>query len=279
MRIGAGGRVGPRWVKGGGKSGPRRYLRRASHPILYWITAFPLLFTFFLCPYISTHQVSCRSSRCHPLDPFPASFPDRISEVSPIGNACGCPDRGILFEGMWEPMRTATTGLVGPGREEGDERASGGSPLGAPAPRGGGGVCGLPGVPRPRAEADPRGDAEAPRQDARATSSRSSGGRPGGTGGGGPAPGTTTCKPSATRSPRRRRRSGSGAGSRRWRRAGRLCRTLRARLEQMLAIPPEAAGRAPPEPAEETQEAIPDAVATPEAAKATAGAGRRGGTT
>ena len=33
-------------------------------------------------------------------------------------------------------------------------------------------------------------------------------------------PGTTTCKPSATRSPGRRRRSGSGAGSRPWRKAG-----------------------------------------------------------
>ena len=59
-----------------------------------------------------------------------------------------------------------------------------------------------------------------------------------------PAPGTPTCKPSATRSPRRRRRSGSGAGSRRWRRAGRLCRALRARLRQMLASPGDA-GRRP----------------------------------
>ena len=79
----------------------------------------------------------------------------------------------------------------------------------------------------------------------RATSSRSSGGRPSATGAGGRAPGTTTCKPSATRWPRRRRRSGSGAGSRRWRRAGRLCRALRARLEQMLAIAPGDAGRRP----------------------------------
>ena len=52
-----------------------------------------------------------------------------------------------------------------------------------------------------------------------------------------------------------------------------LCRALRARLEQMLAIPPETPAVATSEPAEETPEAIPEAVATPEAARATAGRG------
>ena len=41
----------------------------------------------------------------------------------------------------------------------------------------------------------------------------------------------------------------------------------------MLAIPPETPVVAPSEPAEETPEAIPEAVATPEAARATAGRG------
>ena len=50
-----------------------------------------------------------------------------------------------------------------------------------------------------------------------------------------------------------------------------LCRALRARLEQMLALPPETPAVAPPEPAQEMPEAIPDAVATPEEARATAG--------
>ena len=52
-----------------------------------------------------------------------------------------------------------------------------------------------------------------------------------------------------------------------------LCQKLRARLEQMLAIPPETPVVTPPEPAVETQAAIPDAVAPPEGAKATAGRG------
>ena len=52
-----------------------------------------------------------------------------------------------------------------------------------------------------------------------------------------------------------------------------LCRALRARLEQMLAIPPETPAVAPPEPAREMPEAIPEAVATPEEAKETAGRG------
>ena len=82
-----------------------------------------------------------------------------------------------------------------------------------------------------------------------------------------------TCKPSATRSPaeeaakwERRRLQALEEG---WQ----TCRALRARLEQMLAVPPEAPAVAPPEPAEETPEALPDAVAPPEAAKATAGRG------
>jgi len=52
-----------------------------------------------------------------------------------------------------------------------------------------------------------------------------------------------------------------------------LCRALRARLEQMLALPLEMPAVAPPEPAQEMPEAIPDAIATPEAVKATAGRG------
>ena len=58
-----------------------------------------------------------------------------------------------------------------------------------------------------------------------------------------------------------------------------LCRALRARLEQMLAMPPETPAVAPPEPAREVPEAIPDAGAPPEAARRRRGAGRRGGTT
>ena len=50
-----------------------------------------------------------------------------------------------------------------------------------------------------------------------------------------------------------------------------LCRALRARLEQMLAMPPETPAVAPPEPAQEKPEALPDAVATPEEAKKSAG--------
>ena len=42
---------------------------------------------------------------------------------------------------------------------------------------------------------------------------------------------------------------------------------------QMLASPPEAPAVAPPEPAREMPEAIPDAVATPEEARETAGRG------
>ena len=45
----------------------------------------------------------------------------------------------------------------------------------------------------------------------------------------------------------------------------------------MLAIPPETPAVAPPEPAGETPEAIPDAVATPEEARRRRDAGRRGG--
>ena len=52
-----------------------------------------------------------------------------------------------------------------------------------------------------------------------------------------------------------------------------LCRALRARLAQMLAIPPEMPAVAPPEPARKMPEAIPDAVATPEEAEETAGRG------
>ncbi len=50
----------------------------------------------------------------------------------------------------------------------------------------------------------------------------------------------------------------------------RLCRSLRARLTQMLAFPPETPVVARPRPAEETQEVIPDAVTTPGEAKETA---------
>ena len=50
-----------------------------------------------------------------------------------------------------------------------------------------------------------------------------------------------------------------------------LCRSLRARLEQMLALPLEMPAVATSEPARESQEVIPDAVATPENARATAG--------
>ena len=53
------------------------------------------------------------------------------------------------------------------------------------------------------------------------------------------------------------------------------CRALRARLAQMLAVPPEmeAPAVAPPEPAPQMPEALPDAVATPEAARPSAGRG------
>ena len=58
-----------------------------------------------------------------------------------------------------------------------------------------------------------------------------------------------------------------------------LCQALRARLEQMLASPRRLPAVAPPEPAREAPEAIPDAVAPPEEARKRRGAGRRGGTT
>ena len=51
------------------------------------------------------------------------------------------------------------------------------------------------------------------------------------------------------------------------------CRALRARLEQMLASPLEAPAVAPSEPAEEMPQAVPDAGATPEAARPTPGRG------
>ena len=54
------------------------------------------------------------------------------------------------------------------------------------------------------------------------------------------------------------------------------CRALRARLEQMLALPLEAPAVAPSEPAEEKPEATADAGATPEEAEATAGQWPRG---
>ena len=52
-----------------------------------------------------------------------------------------------------------------------------------------------------------------------------------------------------------------------------LCRALRARLEQMLASPPEMPAVAPPEPARERQEAVPDAVARPVEVRRSAGHG------
>jgi hypothetical protein len=52
-----------------------------------------------------------------------------------------------------------------------------------------------------------------------------------------------------------------------------LCQTLRARLAEMLAFTLEAPAAAPPEPAEATPEAVPEAVATPEKARPTAGRG------
>ena len=58
----------------------------------------------------------------------------------------------------------ATTGLTVRSEEAGDDARMESAPLGTPAPRGGAGLCGLPGVPRPRAGPDPRGDPEAPRQ-------------------------------------------------------------------------------------------------------------------
>ncbi len=53
----------------------------------------------------------------------------------------------------------------------------------------------------------------------------------------------------------------------------RTCQKLRARLERMLAIPLEAPVATPPEPAVETQAALPEAVAPPDEAKATTGRG------
>ena len=112
----------------------------------------------------------------------------------------------------------------------------------------------------------------------RATSSRSSGGRPAATGVRA-GPGTTTCRPSATRSPREEAAKWEQRRLQALEEGWQLCQELRARLEQMLAIPPETPAVAPPEPARERPEALPDAVATPEEAGASAGAGRRGGTT
>ncbi len=50
-----------------------------------------------------------------------------------------------------------------------------------------------------------------------------------------------------------------------------LCQALRARLMQRLALPPETPDVAASEPAQEMPEASPDAVATPEEARKTAG--------
>ena len=184
------------------------------------------------------------------------------------------PDRGDPL-----PERTERNGAARPGREEG--RAMGDERRDSPGSVG-------PGRGRRRMRPSWRTATSAPWRtheatrvasaSGRATSSRSSGGRPAGIGGGGSAPGTPTCRPSATRSPGRRRRSGSGVGSRPWRRAGRLCRALRARLKQMLALPPETPAVAPPEPAGQMPEALPEAVATPEEAEGRPDAGRRGGT-
>ena len=147
------------------------------------------------------------------------------------------PDRGILSH-EWESIGRRRRAR-GPGGGDGDGCANGEAPLGASAPRGGGGLCGLPGVPRPRAVAGPsrrRGSAWArpglPQADRAVVG-------PPANGDSGRAPGTTTCKPSATRSPaeeavkwERRRLQALEEG---WQ----ICRALRARLEQMLAVPPE----------------------------------------
>ncbi len=50
-----------------------------------------------------------------------------------------------------------------------------------------------------------------------------------------------------------------------------LCQSLRARIAQMLAIPPEAPAVAPPAPTRAMPEALPDAGATPEEAPKPAG--------
>ncbi len=50
-----------------------------------------------------------------------------------------------------------------------------------------------------------------------------------------------------------------------------LCQSIRARIAQMLAIPPEPPAVAPPAPARAMPEAIPDAAATPEGATKSAG--------
>ena len=68
---------------------------------------------------------------------------------------------------------------------------------GAAAPGGGRSLFGLPGVPRPRPEADPRGDAEGPRQEARLPQADRAMVVAPGLADPGHAPGTTTCKPSA----------------------------------------------------------------------------------
>ena len=99
--------------------------------------------------------------------PIPPSSPKTESpRPSATGNGGDDPRPGNPLLGVSGSRCGRRRRASRPGREEGDGRASGGAPLGAPAPGGGGGLCGLPGVPRPRAEADPRGDAEAPRQEA-----------------------------------------------------------------------------------------------------------------
>ena len=112
-----------------------------------------------------------------------------------------------------------------------------------------------------------------PRQEARATSSRSSGGRPSATGAGGSCAWDAHLQAERDEVPaeeaakwERRRLQALEEG---WQ----TCRALRARLEQMLAMPPETPAVAPPEPARETPEAIPEAVAPPEEAGESAGRG------
>ena len=203
--------------------------------------------------------------------PFLRILPKPLRGLPATGNGGVTPDRGSSSWSAWEPMRTATTGLAaraGGGRWAREWRCSPGSaspgrgrrPM---RPSWRTATSGRGGPTRRRGSASARG---------RATSSRSSGGRPCATGDGGVRLG----RPPASRARQGRRGGGGEVGAAPPPGVGgglAACRALRARLEQMLAMPPETPAVAPPEPAGEMPEAIPDAGATPEEARETAGRG------
>ena len=204
------------------------------------------------------------------LDPMlSSSLPERKPEGCRDQKWWGWPsDRGILY--VWrserEPMRTATTGLAARAGG-GDGRASGGAPLGAPAPEGEEAYAAFLAYRDLGPSRYPRGDAERL----------------------GKRPGLPQADRAVVGPARLAQRAGAwddhlqaerdkvaAEEAAKWERrrlqaleeGWQTCRALRARLEQMLAIPPETPAVAPPEPAREMPEALPDAVATPEAAEA-----------